>query len=500
MKKSYLFVSILIALFSIHPLLANNGGWLNEWNKLKKTYEKEAGKDRPKEKFLSAFDKSSLTPSLKDLDKKHRRLEKLSDEELREEFDVFEKKFKKFTEKKSKYSNYIEDTLIKNLKDKKQKKACQNLIDKMDKLEYKIHKFIINFNKVKKEYFEITFDLITCDDKTFTLLEPDGVIKVKVTLVKGAMKTYKKTIESLTKNRLKKIRKNLEKKLIDIDLNLIEDTVTSIISGKLDKEGAKALNKAQKDCNRAIEEAENQVDRIVHQVWMEMHRAKIRYRKYRLNAAKSIGKQIVKLTISFGRLALSNGADVLAYLKVAKEIYELGKTIYTLTLTPEKVGDELMKQIIEYAEVDAKLKDTPLNPVLLKKQKTFEEKIPTQIQLFVNKTSGLYETAGKLGVKIDKLEEKKAKLEEFNKFLEGEKLTKINKSLEEVKKEHEKLIKRIEEATATIKVVQNAFSNTKESIVLKIQKNAEKAYSIAQKIKSVGKKLLEVAKDLDVVL
>merc|ERR1711976_347157 len=172
MKLRILVVLMLLSMF-MNPLSAQNykqlGIWLDNWEIIKKNYLDEVGKkSRPRQKFLGLINKSSVSPSLKKLDKFYNKLEddNIAGKKFIKAYKGFSKNYKKFNKAKDEYINFIEDDLLASSKTSKQKKAANQLIEDLDELEKSIIEFREEISKEEKAEIVYKFDLIECDEKT----------------------------------------------------------------------------------------------------------------------------------------------------------------------------------------------------------------------------------------------------------------------------------------------------------------------------------------------
>lgn len=237
----------------------------------------------------------------------------------------------------------------------------------------------------------------------------------------------------------------------------------------------------------------------MNEAWMEIRRAKVRYRKYKIDAAKSIAKKVVALTTSLGRLVASNGADIAAYVTLGKSIVGLASDIKTLLTSPETVAQNLSKELSSYQKIYNDLQNDKTSVVLQGKLAKVELGIRTNIKLLMDKTAGLGEKASKLGVKIDELKETKEKIQEHEELLKGKKLDSINTKIEKMEEAHNAFVQRYAENNEILETAKQVYASKNAALILRAKEQLEKAFTALQTAKTVITKVIDVAETIGVL-
>lgn len=501
MNRWTLLTLFILSLFAMQPLSADHGEWFDQWKSIKAEYEDEVGNSRPREAFLGIVKTAKISPSLKKMDRYYGDLQDLEGKAFRKKFKKFKKAFDTFTSKKDSNMNFLENESLTRSVSTKQKKAVKKLQDETDELEKEIRRFIDEIDDDKREDAVIRFDLITCDEATATLIEPEGIISVRCTLSDKAMKKYKKTISKKVKKKLKEIKTELETKLIELDNQFLDELLGFIENEQVQSKGGEHLQSAQELWAQAKQKAETEIQDVVNQEWIKIRQAKVRYRKYRIEAAKSIGKKLFALGSAIGRLVGSNGADVTAYISIARTTVQLVLEVKDLMEEPESVSERLAQEVAAYNRLHAELQETP-NTAKQAKLAIQESNIRKDILALKNKAAGLVEKASKLGRKIDELEVAKNEMEKIEDVDEVEKLQeKIAAADEKIKaldEKHDEILNRLTEAEGVIEASQSAFDDQEPAKLLVAKEKLEDALDKIQKAKTVCEKMFEIAETVGV--
>ncbi|BBM82740.1 hypothetical protein [Candidatus Uabimicrobium amorphum] len=504
MKLRYLVVVILLSMF-MNSLSAQDykelGIWLDNWEIIKNKYLDEVGKkSRPREKFLG-FKKASLTPSLKKLDRCYNSLEdeSLAGTNFIKTFKSFKKAYKKFNKAKDTYVNFIEDDLLKESKTSPQKKAAATLVENLDDLEKSIVDFREEVTKEKKSKMTFKFDLIECDDKTPYLEEPDGTLHITVELSSSALKKYKKTIRVGAKQRLRKLRNKLEKKLIEIDKGVGDKIWEFIFAENLEQETEKARKEAQKQWETVIEEAYVEVEEAILFTWMKIRRSRVRYRKYQVETTKSVAKKTFSLTSGVGRLIGSGGTDVTAYLSTAKAIYDIAMEIKNLLTTPEKIAETLSKDLVKFQQVYQELEKDQSSISLQTQLAKAESAIRENLKKLKDKNAGLVTRALNLEKKMTELKQLRESIDDHESLLRGSKLEAIDIKLSGLVEKHKDLLKRFEKNDQVAELAISVYAQKGAAAILQAKEALAKAYDYYSKAKTAVTKFAEVAETLGVL-
>jgi len=505
MKLRHLLILVLLGLF-INPVIAYDyervGIWLDYWKDIKKEYSAEVGKkSRPHIKFMGLINQSSLSPSLKKLDEYYNELSDITTEGkgFRKAIKSFKKYYKKFQKAKDEYINFIEDDLLKESKTRNQKTAAKTLQEDLDKLEKDIIDFREEVTKEKKSDFVYKFDLIKCDKKTPYLLEPDGFIRIKISLAETAIKDYKDTIKALIKKRLKVVRTNLEIKLIAIDKGIGDKVWESISSNTIDKQTIKALANAESTWKAAKNIAYVQVEEAVLEAWMKIRRARVRYRKYKIDAGKSIAKKGMALTAGVTRLVTSGGSDVTAYLSTAKAIYDIAKEIKGLLESPEKVAKSLTENLATFEDVYKKLDQNKSSVTLQAQLAKAESSIRSNLKTLKDKNAGLIDKTVRLEEKMQTLNKIRNDIQKHEEFLRGTRLDELDEKYNKSKAQHKNLVERFQKNQEVVDVATNVYSQRGASSILQAKEKLEDAYDFYSKAKTAVEKFMDVAETLGVL-
>ena len=501
MSKYFIVLAALFLL--LLPAGAQEGQWLNDWKKIKKEFKETSGKKVPKSamtKVLSAI--NGISDKLKTIDQLYKSLQKLKygkaiqkNKELKKAVEKFAKALDEFTTKRHEYTIYIEKEVNKKKK-KKLSDAYEKFQHDCNKLEIEMYAFINGFKDHKKEIITLKLNLLSDDKTTICFLEPECELTIKV-VMSGKGAKYKKLIKASAEIEIQKIRKQLIRKIKEIDDQLLEDMVDLILEEKLEEELQKALQDAQELWHKSQEKVISKIDKIINEKRIELERYGIIYRKYKTKVAKKVMTDSAKIMLGTGQLIVSNGAAVNAYLTIAKSIVNIAKTIKGFLEGPEKSGNELMKDINEYVSVNKKIKERKTvnlgTASLVKKEEKLKESIPEKIIEVQEKTSRVYNKLKELSLQLQKLEEEKKKFESEKERL-GDKFKKIETSIADLELNFDKLFKQVETANTIIEVASKMFRKTQDSKLLQYKERIEKvkkAYEAAKAIKKAGKTFLE---------
>jgi hypothetical protein len=272
------------------------------------------------------------------------------------------------------------------------------------------------------------------------------------------------------------------------------------------------LNDEQNTANVMSKQIANtlpaQVQTACQKVYEDLKKAHKELVKYNLKCAAKIVWASVKLSVAAARLGASHGADVTAYITIAKEIYAIGTVVYELAKSSDTLEKEVGKEYTNLITAVAKVKKETNNIKIAARQIADVEpkckKVEEKLGIFRPKITGVDEKSHQLSTQVDKLlnaaEAAKKDLAAKPKALEKQKLMeqKIDKLITKIEAMQVKVQDQRKYADAvelTIKQFRADYTKgaaTTVKVVDFLQK-AKEMYDSVKEVVDVVKEIVELA-------
>jgi hypothetical protein len=178
-------------------------------------------------------------------------------------------------------------------------------------------------------------------------------VEIEVT-TKGKLSA--KEVPSAAMERLEKTaRKKLEEyeKIITEEAFKLDKKISELMkqpSKKAQQEAEKLTQGVNASIKNALDSAEGAAQKAIEARLKKEAQGDKNLKEARVRTGLKVGKSLIKITGSVGKLVASAGADVSSYVTITKELVSLGKELQQQLKNEEKLRKDLQKGVTTYVE------------------------------------------------------------------------------------------------------------------------------------------------------